>query len=210
MIKLTRLVFCLRRCAFLQNSIPSQDVEHQRELGAICPSNGHTQIKTNQTYVNYSASAFAGEGHIASAPAMFKLTAQTVCNVLNQALPSGLQYLHLACVLQDKDLAQLRLQAVTAQESVAALRAEIRAEEEARAVAHQVAVRAVAAACAQEEARLAALTAERVANHSTNNQVYCSCPDLGNLVCCPPTLTLGTPLRSRLLLSQGIYVLWHK
>ena len=86
---------------------------------------------------------------------------------------------------------------------MAALRAEIRAEEEARAVAHQVAVRAVAAACAREEARLAALTAERLANRSPNNQVYCCCLDLGNLVCCSPTLTLGTPLHSKLPLPQG-------
>ena len=62
-----------------------------------------------------------------------------------------------ACVLQDKELLRLRLQTVTSPRAMTALRANIRAEEEARAVAHQVAVRAVAAACAQEEARLAAL-----------------------------------------------------
>ena len=60
-------------------------------------------------------------------------------------------------MLQDKELLCLRLQTATSPRAVAALRAKIRAEEEARAVAHQVAVRAVAAACAQEEDRLAAL-----------------------------------------------------
>ena len=63
----------------------------------------------------------------------------------------------MALVLQDKELLHLRLQAATSPKAQAALRAEIRAEEEARAAAHQVAVRAVAAACAQQEARLAAL-----------------------------------------------------
>ena len=66
---------------------------------------------------------------------------------------------------------QARLQAATSPRAVAAMRAVIRAEEEARAVAHQVAVRAVAAACAQEEARLAALPVHPVVAPVTDNQV---------------------------------------
>ena len=65
----------------------------------------------------------------------------------------------------------MRLQVATSPEAMATLRAEIRAEEEARAVAHQVAVRAVAAACAQEEARLAALPVHPLAAPMTADQV---------------------------------------
>ena len=52
-----------------------------------------------------------------------------------------------------------QLTAATSQQTLDALRAEIRAEEEAKAVSHQVAVTAVAAACAKEEARLDSLAA---------------------------------------------------
>ena len=75
------------------------------------------------------------------------------------------------CVLQERDLLHMRLQVATSPEAVATLRDNIRAEEEARAVAHQVAVRAVAAACAQEEARLAAQPMQPVTAPVTADQV---------------------------------------
>ena len=102
-------------------------------------------------------------------------------SLCTQAQTNQLYQLLFHLVLQERDLLQARLHAATSPRTVAAMRATIKAEEEARAVAHQVAVRAVAAACAREEARLAALPVHPIAAPATDNQVHWDC---GVMTCC--------------------------
>ena len=57
-------------------------------------------------------------------------------------------------VLQERGMLASRLRAATSPEAVATLRAQVRLEEEKKAVAHQETKTAMAAACAKEDARL--------------------------------------------------------